>query len=62
MAGAAHEMDESVGHRPTGTWRALTPPVLQPAHAALDTAVAEVAWETGRRLGFEEALELAVAD
>ena len=55
-------MDESVGHRPTGTWRALTPPVLQPAHAALDTAVAEVAWETGRRLGFEEALELAVAD
>ena len=62
MAGAAHEMHESIGHRPSGTWRALTSPMLQPAHVGLGPALAEAAWETGRRLGFEEALELAVAE
>jgi hypothetical protein len=36
--------------------------MLQPAQEVLGPDAAEAAWETGRRLGFEEALEFALAD
>src|SRR6267378_2784156 len=61
LAGAASAMHSSVGIQPPAVWEALVQSALAPARAALGEQAAAAAWEEGREMHFEEAVNLALA-
>jgi hypothetical protein len=61
LAGAAAAMYASVGIRPNAVWQAILHNHLEPARAALGEPAATEAWENGRRMVFDEAVALALA-
>jgi predicted ATPase len=61
LAGAASAMHSSVGIQPPAVWEALLQSALAPARAALGEQAAAAAWEEGRQMHFEEAVNLALA-
>jgi predicted ATPase len=61
LAGAASAMHRSVGIQPPAVWESLLQSALAPARAALGEQAAVAAWEEGRQMHFEEAVNLALA-
>jgi len=59
LAGAAHATFESTAARPPEAWRRFTGPIMDAARRTLGADAADRAWESGRRLTFEEALSYA---
>jgi len=60
LAGAGSAMHEASGNTPPAPWEAFVSPHVRLARSALDPEVARTAWEAGRRMGFDEALEFAM--
>jgi predicted ATPase/class 3 adenylate cyclase len=60
LAGAGSAMHEASGNTPPAPWDAFVSPHIQLARSALGTALAAMAWEAGRRMSFDEALEFAI--
>jgi non-specific serine/threonine protein kinase len=61
LAGAGSAMHEASGNTPPAPWEAFVAPHVQLARNGLDPGVARVKWDAGRRMAFDEALELALA-
>ncbi len=62
LAGAGSAMHEASGNTPPAPWEAFVSPHIQLARHGLDPEVARMRWEAGRRMAFDEALELALAE
>ena len=60
LAGAGSAMHEASGNTPPAPWEAFVSPHVRLARSALDPEDAGTAWEAGRRMGFDEALEFAM--
>ncbi|HVS07712.1 MAG TPA: AAA family ATPase [Candidatus Dormibacteraeota bacterium] len=60
LAGAGSAMHEGSGNTPPQVWGDLMSAFLQPAREALGEHAAGAAWETGRRMDYEDALQLAL--
>ena len=60
LAGAGSAMHEASGNTPPAPWEAFVSPHVQLARKALDPEAARTAWEAGRRMSFDEALEFAI--
>jgi hypothetical protein len=60
LAGAASAMHESSGNTPPPVWDEFMSPYLQPARTALGPDAARSAWDAGRRMDFDEGLQLAL--
>ena len=60
LAGAASAMHEGSGNTPPPVWDDFMSPYLQPAREALGQA-AQSAWEAGRRMDYDDAVQLAQA-
>ena len=54
-------MHEASGNTPPAPWEAFVSPHVQLARNGLDTEVARIRWEAGRRMAFDKALEFALA-
>jgi predicted ATPase/class 3 adenylate cyclase len=61
LAGAGSAMHEASGNKPPAPWEAFVSPHIQLARKGLDPDVARMQWDAGRRMGFDEALDLALA-
>jgi predicted ATPase/class 3 adenylate cyclase len=61
LAGAASALHDSSGNTPPRVWDDFMSSFLQPARDLLDPQTAESASETGRRMDYEEALQLALS-
>jgi predicted ATPase/class 3 adenylate cyclase len=61
LAGAGSAMHEESGNTPPQVWSDLMSAFVQPARDALGEHAAAVAWETGRRMHYHEALRLALS-
>ena len=59
LAGAASAIHESTGNTPPPVWDDFMSPYLQPARKALGQSEAQSAWEAGRRMDFDDAVQLA---
>jgi len=60
LAGAGSAMHEASGNTPPAPWEAFVSPHIQLARDGLDPEVAQLKWEAGRRMAFDEALEFAL--
>jgi len=60
LAGAGAAMHEASGNRPPAAWIASVTPAVQRAREALGEPRAQAAWEAGRRMSFDDALEFAL--
>ena len=60
LAGAASAMHEGSGNTPPPVWDEFMSPYLQPARTALGPEAARSAWDAGRRMDFDEGLQLAL--
>lgn len=60
LAGAGSGMHVASGNIPPASWDTFVSQLLRPARDALGQEAAQAAWEAGRRMGYEEALEFAV--
>ncbi|MEP7105521.1 MAG: hypothetical protein ABI838_06725, partial [Chloroflexota bacterium] len=60
ISGAAAGMFAATGQQPPNTWRLFTEPMLERAREVLGPEAAGRAWETGRSLGFDDALGRAL--
>ena len=60
LAGAGSAMHEASGNRPPAAWVASVTPSVQRARGALGQARAQAAWEAGRRMSFDDALNFAL--
>jgi non-specific serine/threonine protein kinase len=60
VGGAAAALFDATGQQPPAGWRLFTEPILARARAALAPEAAALAWESGRQLGFDEALGYAL--
>jgi len=60
LAGAGSAMHEASGNRPPAAWVGSVTPQVERAREALNHEVARAAWEAGRRMSFDEALEFAI--
>lgn len=60
LGGAAAAMFDATGQQPPAGWRLFTEPILGRARTALAPEAAAQTWESGRQLGFDEALGYAL--
>jgi predicted ATPase/class 3 adenylate cyclase len=60
LAGAGEAMHEIAGNRPPPTWHQFVGALVQPAKDAIGEAAAAKAWDAGRKMGLEEAIEFAL--
>ena len=60
VAGAGAAMHEAAGNRPPPTWDQFVASILQAAWSGLDAGIARAAWDSGRRLEPDRALDLAL--
>ena len=60
LAGAGSALHEGSGNTPPQIWSDLMSAFVQPARDALGEQAARAAWETGRRMEYDEALQLAL--
>lgn len=60
LSGAAARLHESSGNTPPRVWEEFISAYLAPARSAVPADVGQAAREAGRRLGYDEALELAI--
>lgn len=60
LAGAGSALHEGSGNTPPQVWSDLMSAFVQPARDALGEQAARAAWETGRRMEYDEALGLAL--
>src|SRR5207302_1984026 len=61
LAGAASALHEGSGNTPPRIWDNFMSPYLQPAREALGPDGARSAWEAGRRMDYEDALQMALS-
>ena len=61
LAGAAQAMHESSGVSPSEVWRSVVEAYLAPAREQVGNVAAEAAAAAGRKLGYEEAIDFALA-
>ena len=61
LAGAASALHEGSGNTPPRIWDDFMSPYLQPAREALGPDGARSAWEAGRRMDYEDALQMALS-
>jgi predicted ATPase len=62
LAGAADTAFQTTGEKPPGVWRQLLRPMIQQAHAALGESASRSAWDEGRALDFDAALNYALTE
>jgi tetratricopeptide (TPR) repeat protein len=60
LAGAASALHEGSGNTPPPVWDDFMSPYLEPARKALGPDAARSAWDLGRRMDYDEALQLAL--
>jgi predicted ATPase/class 3 adenylate cyclase len=62
LAGAGSAMHETSGNRPPPAWVGSVTPPIDRAREELGDKAAQAAWEAGRRMSFDEALEFALGN
>jgi hypothetical protein len=62
LAGAGSAMHEASGNLPPAAWVASVTPEVERARTALGGEAARAAWDAGRTMAFDEALEFALSD
>ena len=62
LAGAASALHEASGNKPPAAWVRSVTPQVERAREALDIDAARGAWDAGRRMSFDEALEFALSE
>lgn len=60
LGGAGSAMHEANGNTPPETWSQSVTRLLEPAREALGQETAKAAWEAGRRMDFDDAMEFAL--
>jgi non-specific serine/threonine protein kinase len=60
LAGAASALHEASGNTPPAIWDEFMSPYLKPARQTLGAEAARSTWDDGRRMDFEDALQLAL--
>jgi len=61
LAGAGSAMHQASGNTPPEAWDRFQAAFLQPARSSLGTKAATTAWDAGREMDFDEALEFALS-
>jgi predicted ATPase/class 3 adenylate cyclase len=61
LAGAASALHEGSGNTPPPVWDDFMSPYLQPARQTLGPKGARSAWDDGRRMDYDDALQLALS-
>jgi tetratricopeptide (TPR) repeat protein len=60
LAGTGEAMHEVAGNRPPPSWHQFVGALVQPAKDAIGEGAAGKAWDGGRRMGLEDAIEFAL--